>query len=191
MITFCIPSTQLLKDLSEPSHSYILSSTFIKTSVISTLTMAPTEMVQYHPPMSRTVSSRPPDIPGLLPIVTLNDEQAVVANGIAAMKMAPTILSSYLPSSENPLETPPPSPTAPCSPTPCQTCSKKSPSQVAMEFAQQLTEALKSTNTKQGPPPPPAKPSGEFGEPKAQASRLELKTVNEVYVFNITQVHTC
>jgi hypothetical protein len=58
---------------------------------------------------------------------------------------------------------------------------------VAVEFAQQLIKALKSTNTKQGPPPPPVKPSDEFGEPKAQASRLELKTVNEVYVFDVTK----
>jgi hypothetical protein len=117
----------------------------------------------------------------------LNDEQVTeMANAINAMKMTPTIPSSHLPSSENPLRSPPPSPATPYSPTPCQTCSKKSSSQVAVEFAQQIIEALKSTNTKQGPPAPPAKASGEPGEAKARASRLELKTVNEVYVFNVT-----
>jgi hypothetical protein len=43
---------------------------------------------------------------------------------------------------------------------------------VAVEFAQQIMEALKSTNTKQ-------EPSGA-GMPKARASTLEFKEVTKV-----------
>ncbi|KAN0115451.1 hypothetical protein V8E51_004995 [Hyaloscypha variabilis] len=39
----------------------------------------------------------------------------------------------------------------------------------------------KSINAKQRSPPPPAKLSGASREPKARASTLELKTINEVW----------
>ena len=53
-----------------------------------------------------------------------------------------------------------------------------------MEFAQHFMEALKSINSKPGPPAPPH-PSGDAGEtkseePKARASTLKFKKVNEV-----------
>jgi hypothetical protein len=131
--------------------------------------------------MSLLASNTPPDSPGLLPIVTLNDEQATeMANAIAAIKMAPTILSSYLPSSENPLGNPPPSLVTLCSPTPCQTCSTKEPSQVTMEFAEQIMEALKSINAKQRPPPPPPVELSGAENTKARALTLEFKKVSEV-----------
>ena len=63
----------------------------------------------------------------------------------------------------------------------------KSSSQVATDFAQQVVEALKLANAKQEPPPPvkPSSPGHEdkSEEPKARASTLEFKKVNEVYVY--------
>ena len=153
--------------------------TDIGASIISTLTMAPIEMVQYHPPMSLPASNTPPDSPGLPPVAILSDNQATdTADAMAAMKVVPIIPVSHLPSAENPFGNPPPSPATPRSPTPCQMCSTKSPSQVAVEFAQQITEALKFTNTKQGPPPP-VEPSGAE-KPKARASTIEFKEISEV-----------
>jgi hypothetical protein len=96
------------------------------------------------------------------------------------MKMVPTIPSSHLPSSENSFGNPPPSLATPSSPTPCQTCSTKEPAQVAVEFAEQIMEALKSINAKQGPPPPPAVEPPGVEKPKARASTLEFKKVSEV-----------
>jgi hypothetical protein len=93
------------------------------------------------------------------------------------MKMVPT-LSSHFSSSGTLLGNPPPTP------SPCPHFPTKSSSQIAAEFAQQVVEALKSVNAKQEPPPP-AKPSspGHEDEPKARASTLEFKKVNEVYVY--------
>jgi hypothetical protein len=146
----------------------------------STLTTAPTEMVHYGPRLSLPVS--PPDSPRPLPVVAWSDDQATeMANAIAAMKMAPTTLSCHFSSSETLLGNPPPTP------SPCPNCTTKSSSQVATEFAQQFVEALKSVNAKQEPPPP-AKPfsashEDKSEEPKARASTLEFKKVNEVYVY--------
>lgn len=93
--------------------------------------------------MSLPASNKPSDSLGLLPIVTLNDEQATeMANAIAAMQIASTTPSSYPLPSENALGNPPPSLATPPSPV-CQTCSTKAPSQVAVEFPQQIVEALK------------------------------------------------
>ena len=62
---------------------------------------------------------------------------------------------------------------------------------VTTEHIQQFLDILKTLSTKKGPPPPPTKPSGDSGEPKARASRLEFKTVNEVYVSNAARIkHT-
>jgi hypothetical protein len=111
-----------------------------------------------------------------LPVVVFSDEQATeMANAIAAMKMTPP-LSSHFSYSETLFGNPPPTP------YPCLNCTTKSSSQV-----QQFVEALKSVNAKQEPPPP-AKPfsSGhedKSAEPKARASTLEFKKVNEVYVY--------
>jgi hypothetical protein len=137
--------------------------------------------------MSLPATNTPPDSPGLLPVVTLNDERATeMANAIAVMQMVASTPSSHFPSCQPSPGNPPPSlatetaTAAPGSPALCQTCSTKSPSQVAVEFAQQITEALKSTNTNQGPPPPPpVEPSGAENS-KARASTPEFKKVSEV-----------
>jgi hypothetical protein len=108
-----------------------------------------------------------------------------MTNAIAAMNLVPTTSSSRPLSSETLLRNPPPSlvtetaTPAPGSPSPCHTCSTKSPSQVAVEFAQQIMETLKSTNTNQMPPPPLAEPSGTENL-KARASTLEFKKVSEM-----------
>jgi hypothetical protein len=59
-------------------------------------------------------------------------------------------------------------------------------SQVAEDFAQQIVEALKSINAKQGPPTVNLSNTAtdtKSEEPKARASTLEFKKVNEVYVY--------
>jgi hypothetical protein len=118
----------------------------------------------------------------------LNDEQAIeMAKAIATMDLVATNSSSRLSSSETLLGNPPPSlvtetaTPAPGSPSSCFTCSTKSSlSQVAVEFAQQIMEALKSTNTNQMPPPPPPVEPSDTEKPKARASTLEFKKVIEV-----------
>lgn len=136
-------------------------------------------MVYYGPTLSLPVSL--PDSPRPLPVVGWSDDQAMeMAHAIAAMKMTPTTLSSHFSYSETLLGNPPPTP------SPCPNCITRSSSQVATEFAQQFVEALKSVNAKQGLPPP-AKPvsaghEDKSEEPKARASTLGFKKVNEVYV---------
>ena len=70
--------------------------------------------------------------------------------------------------------------------TPCHTfpTNQPSPQIVTTEHVQQFFDILKSLSTKQGPPPPPAAADKvESEEPKARASTLEFKKVNEVYVY--------
>ena len=152
-------------------------------------------MVHCGPPLSQQVSNTPPDSPHRLPVVALSDDQATeMANAVAAMQMAPSAPSSHCCSCQPLPGSPPPSrvtetaTAAPGSPTPCHICSTKSSSQIAVEFAQQIMDTLKSINSKQGPPPPSVKSSGE---PKARASRLEFKNIKEVYVFCAMQVQPC
>jgi hypothetical protein len=145
----------------------------------STLITAPIEMVCCGPLLSLLVS--PLDSPGPLYVVAWSDDQAMeMANAIAAIKMAPT-LSSHFSYSKTLLGNPPPTP------SPCPNYTTKLSSQVTIEFAQQLVEVLKSVNTKQEPPPPTKPFSAGHGdkseEPKARASTLEFKKVNEVYVY--------
>jgi hypothetical protein len=143
-------------------------------------------MVYCGPTLSLPAS--PPDSLSPLPIVAWSDGQtAEMANAIAAMKMAPN-LSSHFSYSETLLGNPPPTP------YPCPNCTKSS-SQVATDFAQQFVEALKFANAKQEPPPP-AKPSSaghedKSEEPKARASTLEFKKVNEVCVYARAQPDLC
>jgi hypothetical protein len=51
---------------------------------------------------------------------------------------------------------------------------------VAVEFAKQIIEALKSINAKQGPPPPPPVDLSGAKNTKARALTLEFKKVSEV-----------
>jgi hypothetical protein len=102
---------------------------------------------------------------------------------------APTCICSYT-APEDASEA---TPTEPCSPAPSrvfpenQTLAKI----VTSEHVQQFLDILQSFSTQQGPPPksPGAKPGAPEGaQPKiAPASKLEFKTVNEVYVPNGNQ----
>jgi hypothetical protein len=74
-----------------------------------------------------------------------------------------------------------------CPPTPCQTPppNESSSQAVIVQLAQQFLEILKSLSTKQGPPlSPAAVDKVKSEEPPAQASKLESKTISEVYVLN-------
>jgi len=137
----------------------------------SSATEVPAEMVQSHLALAQPTT--PPS--------SLDLSQAIMDMQMPSGH-APKCMCSHTPP-DGPSEA---ASTDICPPTPCHT-----PSQiVTTEHVQQFLGILKSLSTNQGPPPPPAKPSGESGEPKARASRLEFKTVNEVYVLNLTQVHT-
>ena len=122
----------------------------------------------------------PPNSISPVPIVAWSDDQTTeMANAIAAMKLTPT-RSSHFSCSENLFGNPPPIP------YPCPNCTRSN-SQVATDFAQQFMEALKLANAQQEERPPPVKPSSsgpedKSDEPKARASTLEFKEVNEVCV---------
>lgn len=161
--------------------------------------MAQTEMAQCRPPLFVRTSNTPPDSPspspvvtlidddgpGLSPVVTLSDEQGKeIADAVSAMKMAPAAPSLFH-SSRTSRGNPPPSPSS------CPTCLMKSTSQVAVELAKQIMEAIKSINAKQGPPAPVELDAVAQSQPEntvARASKVEIKTVDEVYVLSGTQV---
>jgi chaperone BCS1 len=168
------------------------------------LRMAPAEMVHSGHPLSLPPSNTPPNSPGLSPVAILNDDKEI-ANAITAMRIAPTASPFQAPSSQTPLGSPPPSlstettSATSCPPTPCQTPPPKEPSSqaVIVQFAQEFLDIVKSLSTKQGPPTPPptAADKVESEEPKARASTLEFKKVNEVYVyaglqFNLARTNT-
>jgi hypothetical protein len=123
------------------------------------------EMVHYGPPLSL------PDSPRPLPVVTWSDDQATeIVNTIAAIKMAPTTLLSHFSSSETLLGNPPPSPEA-----------------SVIEYLEQLISKIikvkLSTSAGKSEDPNPVAPGDNKPEDvAAEASRLEFKTVNEMYV---------
>ena len=154
--------------------------------------MAPTEMVQCHPPVSLPPTNTPPDSPGRPHATTLNDEQAIeMANAVAAMKLVPTAQLSDFSSCPSPRDPPPSLVTetataAPSSPTLCHTCLTSSSSQVAREVARQVVEALESLGTNQAPPSAAAaeveskEPPAHLSKLGLQTSTLEFKTVDEL-----------
>ncbi len=82
-------------------------------------------------------------------------------------------------------------PTEPCSPAPGRVFPASQPSTriVTTEHVQQFLDILKSLSTQQGPPDSVKAAEGartDAGEQSeiAPASKLEFKTVNEVYVSN-------
>lgn len=142
--------------------------------------MARTEMIQASPSVALAQPSTPPSSPSLLSsehVVTLSIAQefldmvkAVVAMQIASSPALKCTCSHTPP--ENPIEA---TSTDLCLRTLCHT----SPADQA---------SSQVVSTMQGPPPPPAKRSGESEEPKGRASRLEFKTINEVYVSNAARI---
>jgi len=124
------------------------------SSIISTLTMAPTEMIQTALAQPTTPPSSPN--PSSDPIVTLSNAQQFIdmVKAVVTMEIAST------------------------SPTnqPLQQI-------VTTEHVQQFLDFLKSLGTKQETPPPPAiVDKVEFKEPKARASTLDFKNVIEMFV---------
>ena len=141
----------------------------------SSATEVPTEMVQ-----SPLALAQPTTLPSSLDL-----SQAIMDMQIPSGH-APKCMCSHTPP-DDPSEA---ASTDLCPPTPCHSFPTHQPSQqiAITEYVQQFLDILQSLSTKQGPPPPPAKPSGESGELKARASRLEVKTVNEVYVSNAARI---
>jgi hypothetical protein len=195
IITFLVPQHPALQTSFRTFSSvHILSSAYIKSINHPYIAMAPTEMIQCHPPMSLPPSNTPPDSPGQSPVVILNDEQAMeMENAIAAMQVTLSVPCSHCSSCQRPPGSPPPSratePT-PCSPTPCLTPpTNQSSSEVEfVQLAQQFLDILKSLGSNQGPPPPATADKAESEEPPTRASKLEFKTVNEVFVFRGMQL---
>jgi len=100
---------------------------------------------------------------------------------------APNCTCSHTPPEDSSEATP----TKPRSPAPGRAFRADQPlaQVVTAEHVQQFLDILGSLSTKQEPTPPPAaaeKVASE--EPPARASKLEFKTVNEVYVSIPTQV---
>lgn len=108
-ITFCVPQLALQPPFRTFLPFIYLVITDVEAFIISTLIMAPIEMVQYHPPTSLPVSNTPPDSPGL-PVAILSDDQVTeMADAMAAMKVAPSTPSSHHCSCQLPPGSPPPS----------------------------------------------------------------------------------
>jgi hypothetical protein len=168
----CLPlhSSQLFHQLLKHLTSVYLSSLPSAILLSSLLTTVSTEMIQTGAQMASAKPSTPPSSPNLSSSVDMQMASA-----------APP---------ENPLEA---TSTDLCSLTPCHTppTNESSSQVVTVQFAQQFLDVLKSLSAKQGPPPP-GKPSKATGDvPSARASRLEFKTVHEVYVFCEFQVQPC
>ncbi|CAM6004002.1 unnamed protein product [Sphagnum balticum] len=137
--------------------------------------MALTEMIQASPLVALVQPSTPPSSPSLPSsghVVTWSNAQELfdMLKAMVAMQVGST----------------PASKCTACLATSCYTSptNQTSPQIVTSEHVQQFLDILRSLSTTQGPAPLPAKPSGESGEPKAPASRLAFKNVNEVYVSN-------
>jgi hypothetical protein len=124
--------------------------------------MASTEMVHHGPPLFQPESTTPPDSPRLLPVIALSDDQAMeMAIAIAAMKVAPP--------------NPPPSPEA-------------SVIERLEQLISKIIEAKLSTSAGKSEVPKPVAPGDNKPEDvAAEASRLEFKTVDEMYVSNSVQ----
>jgi hypothetical protein len=143
-------------------------------------------------PLALGQPTTPPSSPVPLPskrFATLSDAQELV-KAVIDMQVA----SAYAPKCTC-AHTPPEDPSEAAltdfySPSLCPTFPTNQPSQqiVTTEHVQQFLDILKFLSTKQGPPPPAAADKIESENPLARASKLEFKTVNEVYVFNAAQV---
>jgi hypothetical protein len=136
------------------------------------------------------VPTAPPSSPDLSPF---NSDTQELVQAVRGMQMDPAHAMKCTCSHTPPEGASEATPTEPCSPTPGLVfpANQLSVQVVITEYVQQFLDILKSLSPQQGPPPLPAKPSDESGEPKARASRLEFKTVNEVYVFNAARIQAC
>ena len=122
--------------------------------------MTPTEMI--HTAVAEQTT--PPNSPTSEQIVTLNNVQQFIdmVKAVVAMEIASA-----------PYHTPP--------------TNQSSSHGVTTGHVQQFLDILKSFNAKHGPPlPPAAADKVESEELPARASKLDFKTVNEVYVSSPT-----
>lgn len=150
----------------------------------SSATEAPTEMVQT--PLASEQPTGPTSTPVLLPskgIVTLSDAQELFKAAMD-MQMVSRHASNFTCSHTPPEGLSETTSTDHCSPAPWDKPTNQPSRQiVTTEFVQQFLDILKSLSTKQGPPPPPpVVDKVEFEGPKARASTLEFKKVNEMFV---------
>jgi hypothetical protein len=114
---------------------------------------------------------------------TSSDAQEL-AKAVMDMEIAPNCTCSHTPPEDASEATP----TEPCSPAPGRAFPANQPSAqvVTTEHVQQFLDILKSLITQQGSPPksPDSVKAAEGAKTDALASKLEFKTVNEVYVYN-------
>jgi hypothetical protein len=137
--------------------------------------MASTEMIQKGLPSSSARLSTPPNSPDLPPSYpfTLSDVQQFIemVKAVVAMQNTPTAHAPLCPCSHLPGESPIPQ-------TPSPPVTLEHLEQLLLKLIQSKDSAEASDEAKPG-----AKP-GDTQPKIARASKLEFKTVNEVYVSN-------
>lgn len=176
--SLCVPQHPGLQASSEASHFlHILSITHIEAIYqSSTLTMASTEMIQTGAPLSLAQPSTPPSSPNLLSsehIVTLSNVQQFIEM-VKAMEVAPNTLASKCTCSHMPPESPNP-----------QASTRALTFQDLERLILKLTEARSADSAGISEDPKPTSPGDTQPEDVvAEASRLEFKTVDELYVSN-------
>lgn len=147
------------------------------------MTEVPTEMVQT--PLASEQPTGPAGSPVQLPskgIVSLSDAQELF-KAVMDMQMTSGHASNFTCSHTPPEDLPETTSANQYSAAPYfKPTNQLSRQVVTTEYAQQFLDILKSLSTKQKPPPPPvAVKKVEFEGPKARASTLEFKEVNEVW----------
>ena len=181
IIAFCAPQHPALQSHFRTfSLVYILSSTYIKASIIPTLTMAPTEMVQTGAPLTQARPSTPPSSPNASSehVVTLSNAQQfhpilnLDTDGVFDVEMVKAVVAMQTESS----------PASKC------TCSNALPENPTFQAsAQPLTLSnleqllLKLIEAKSEPPKVSEDAKPDAHPEVTRASKLEYKTVTEVY----------
>jgi hypothetical protein len=144
--------------------------------------MAPTEMTQNGPPLHQTCPGTPPNSPGLAlqqhPF-TLTDVQHFIdmVKAIVAMQNVPNGLNPYCHCSQTPSNNP--------------TIQIPSPPVTWEDLKQLLLEAIQGKSNPQSSAKAAKDDKLEYVKPEkeiARASKLEFKTVNEVYVSNTSEM---
>ena len=152
----------------------------------SSTTQVSTEMVQTSFTMGPKTPPSSPNPWSAKPFTTSSDGQELI-KAVTNMQMDNTRFQRCAYSQTPPENSSEASPTELCSPTPCHESPTNQISSQIVTYhqVQQFLDIFNKLAIKQEPPPtpfPPIKLSGESGEPRARASKLEFKTVNEVYV---------
>jgi hypothetical protein len=134
-------------------------------------------MVQTSLPFASPSSPNPP----LSKCFNTSSDAQELVKAVMDMEITSSRAPNYTYSHTPPEDASEATPTEPCSPAPSRVfpANQTLAHIVTSKHVQQFLDILKSFSTQQGPPPksPGAKPG-------APASKLEFKTVNEVYVPN-------